>query len=48
MDGKKEKSASYSINQMVGHLNTSTLFGNVLPDVVEIGCGLWRDAVRHQ
>jgi hypothetical protein len=47
MAGKNKKSVGDGIDQMVGDFDASALFGDVVPDTVEVGCGLWRDAVRH-
>src|SRR5664279_5609341 len=48
MAGKQEKPIGDGINQMVSDCNATALFGDVIPDIIEVGCRLWRYAVRHQ
>ena len=37
MDSQQEKPLSDGINELVGDLDASALFGDVVPDVVEVG-----------
>src|SRR5438552_960484 len=45
---KKEKSVGDGIDQAVGDFKATALFGDVIPDIVQVGGGLRRYAVRHQ
>ena len=48
-DGRQAgKPIGDGINQMVSGCNATALFGDVIPDIIEVGCRLWRYAVRHQ
>src|SRR5208337_3727322 len=39
--GKKKKSVSDGINQLVGDFDAAALGGDVIPDTVEVGRSLW-------
>ncbi len=45
---KKEKSVGDGIDQAIGDFKVTALFGDVIPDIVQVGGGLRRYAVRHQ
>jgi len=47
MASQQRKSLREGVNELVGEFDASALFGDVEPDVVEVGCGLRRYSVRH-
>ena len=45
--GQKKEAARDRVNQAGGNIHAAAFLGGVKPDVIKIGLGLWRDAVRH-
>ena len=44
---QKQETAGDRVNQTGGNIHAAALSGDVKPDVVEIGFGLWRYPVSH-
>ena len=45
--GQKNEPARDPVNQAGGNIHAAAFFGDVKPDVIKIGFGLWRYPVRH-
>ncbi|HXB73275.1 MAG TPA: hypothetical protein VNY05_33870 [Candidatus Acidoferrales bacterium] len=45
--GQKKEPAGDRVNQAGGNIHAAAFFGDVKPNVIKIGFGLWRYTVRH-
>jgi hypothetical protein len=45
--GKREKTVRDSVDQPVGNFDAAAFLRDVKPDVIKIGFGAWRQAMRH-